>query len=163
MGRVLRVATDFLMGTSVVAWVSGPLMEKFAIEPTVAKAEDKEKTAAILGSAYKAYSNVVHIGMAGMLVTGLVKLFSDDMRKKDKGYRTLAIIGDVLVFSAIALGGATRMISKKIKTLDPHSSEAEKGKQRLSLIGWLSIFLSLDMLAIYALQRSRLVGKKSEA
>jgi uncharacterized membrane protein len=106
MGKAVRVATDFLMGTSVVAWVSGPLMEKFAIEPTIAKAEDKEKTAAILGAAYKAYSNVVHIGMAGMLVTELVKLVGDDMRKKDKGYRTLATVGDIQVFSAIAMGGA---------------------------------------------------------
>jgi hypothetical protein len=159
MGRSVRVVTDFVMGTSVVAWVSGPLMEKFAIEPTIAKAEDKAQTAETLGKAYKTYSNVVHIGLAGMLIAELIKLFGDDMRKKDKGYRLLARLGDLEVFAAIALGGATRMISKKIKTLDPDSPEAIKGKGRISLIGWLSIFLSLDMLITYALQRSRVATK----
>ncbi len=146
MNKTVRLLSDVAAGFSVTAWISGPLFEAFGIKPALQKAKSEAEKEAI-GSAYKAYSNVVHIGLAGLALTNAFKFFADGLRRKGtKGYKFWATIGDILVLLVISVGAATRIMSKKLKTAQPGSAEYTQAEQVLKLTSPLSIWLSVGLL-----------------
>lgn len=151
MNKTARLLTDVAAGFSVTAWISGPLFEEYGIKPAAAKANEAEKEA--MYKAYKAYSNVVHIGLAGVALTNLVKFFADDLRRKGtNGYKRWARIGDLIVLLIISVGAATRIMSKKLKTAAPGSAEARQAEQVMKATGPASVGLALALLFTSAKQ-----------
>ncbi len=146
MNKTARQLSDVAAGLFTTAWVSGPLFEEYGIKPAQAKATSQEQKEAI-GSAYKAYSNVVHVGLAGLALTNIFKFFADDLRRKGTdGYKRWARIGDLLVLLIISAGAATRIMSKRLKTAPAGSAEAQQASQVLGTTSPLSIGLSVALL-----------------
>ncbi len=151
MNKTVRLLTDVAAGFSTTAWISGPMFEEYAMKPASASASEAQKEG--MAAAYKAYSNVVHVGLAGVALTNAFKFFADDLRKNGtNGYKRWARIGDLLVLSIISVGAATRIMSKKLKTATPGSADAEQATQVLGMTGKISIGLSLALLWTSAVQ-----------
>ncbi len=151
MNKTVRLLTDVAAGFSVTAWISGPLFEEYGLKPASAKANPAQKEG--MSAAYKAFSNVVHIGLAGVALTNAFKFFADDLRKKGTpAYKRWATIGDLLVLNVISVGAATRIMSKRLKTASAGSPEVAQAEQVLALTSKISIGLSLALLWTSAVQ-----------
>lgn len=145
MNKTVRFWTDVAAGFSITAWISGPMFEEFGLKPASAKAEAAQKEG--MAAAYKAYSNVVHAGLAGVALTGLFKFFADDLRRKGTpSYKRWAGIGDLLIVGVIAVGGATRVMSKRLKTASPGSPDAQQAEGVLNVTSKVSMGLALGLL-----------------
>ena len=160
MNKTVRLLTDVAAGLSATAWISGPMFEELAIKPASANASPEATEA--MYDAYKAYSNVVHAGLAGLAIVNALKFFSDDLRKKGtNGYKAWARIGDLVVLSIISVGAATRIMSKRVKTGTKGSSEVEQATQVLGVTGKISIGLALALLFVSGQQyRERAASAK---
>jgi hypothetical protein len=151
VNTTVRLLSDLAAGFSATAWISGPLYEEYGLKPARANASEAEKEG--MAKSYKAFSNVVHIGLAGLALTNIFKFFADDLRKTgSKGYKRWASIGDLVVLNIISVGAATRIMSKKLKTAKPGSPEAQQAEQVLDSTGKISVWLSLALLLTSAKQ-----------
>ena len=156
MNKTVRLLTDVAFGLSSTAWVSGPLFEQYGLKPAIAKSINEADKEAIM-SAYKAYSNVVHAGLAGLTLTNVFRFFGDDLRRHgNRRYRRWARVNDAVVLSIISVGAATRIMSKRLKKSDPTGSEAKQARQVLAVTSPLSIVLfGMLVLANAMLHRER--------
>lgn len=160
MNKVSRFLSDVAAGFSVTTWISGPLFEKYALEPALAKAtspQDKK----LIASIYQPYRGVAKAGLVGLALTDTYKYFADDLRiKGSKGYKRWALVGDTLVMASILTEVANSTLINRLDKAPRASTEEAQVKSYLNTSKRVSMWLSTALLAASAIQYQERVNSK---
>jgi hypothetical protein len=152
MMATLSTSAWVLHDLGLAAGFGGPLFGRLALGPAVKQIASQEERERVLDVAWKDYNVVDTISLLTMGVTWLVGRSMLSGRSIDRQARSLVIVKDVLVGSAVATGLANAVASRVLSRA--HEAGDERTPRRaaglLKVMGPLNIALVAGVIGVTA-------------